>query len=60
MARATRKSVIVTFKPKDKRPDKAKDKLEIVKAAIKSKPNFVDAGMMARGASVLSLTVLEI
>jgi subtilisin len=52
MVQATRKSVIVTFKPKDKRPDKAKDKLEIVKAAIKSKPHFVDAGMMARGASL--------
>lgn len=52
MANNTPKSVIITFKPKDKRPDKAKDKLEIVKAAIKSKPNFVDAGMMARGASL--------
>jgi subtilisin len=52
MANNTPKSVIITFKPKDKRPDKAKDKLEIVKAAIKSKPHFVDAGMMARGASL--------
>src|SRR5262245_37953339 len=52
MANNTPKSVIITFKPKDKRPDKAKDKLEIVKAAIKSHPHFVDAGMMARGASL--------
>jgi subtilisin len=52
MAKNTPKSVIITFKPKDKRSDKAKDKLEIVKAAIKSKPHFVDAGMMARGASL--------
>lgn len=52
MAKNTPKSVIITFKPKDKRPDKAKDKLEIVKAAIKSKPHFVDAGTMVRGAGL--------
>jgi subtilisin len=52
MAQATQKSVIVTFKPKDKRPDKDKDKVEIVKAAIKSKPHFVDAATMMRGASL--------
>jgi subtilisin len=52
MAQATQKSVIVTFKPKDKRPDKDKDKVEIIKAAIKSKPLFVDAATMMRGASL--------
>ena len=49
MAQATRKSVIVTFKPKDKRPDKVKDKLEIVTAAITSKVSFLDPGQ-CRGA----------
>ena len=50
MAQATgRKSVIVTFKAKDQRPDKAKDKVEIVEASIKSKPHWVDAATMMRG-----------
>ena len=41
MAQATgKKSVIVTFKPKDQRPDKAKDKVEIVKAAITVQATF--------------------
>ena len=52
MAQATRKSVIVTFKPKDKRPDKVKDKLEIVTAAITSKVSFLDVGTMSRGAGL--------
>jgi len=41
MAQVTRKSVIVTFKPKEKRPDKTKDKLEIVSAAITSAVTFL-------------------
>ena len=49
MAQVTRKSVIVTFKPKEKRPDKTKDKLEIVSAAITSAVNFLDVGTLARG-----------
>ena len=45
-----RKSVIVTFKPKDKRPDEGKDKVEIVRSALESSEvTFFDAGMMPMG-----------
>jgi subtilisin len=47
-----RKSVIVTFKPKDKRPDEGKDKVEIVESALESSEvTFFDAGMMPVGLS---------
>ena len=49
---AERRSVIVTFKPKDERPDKEQDKLEIVEAAIESPVAFVEAGTMPRGAAL--------
>ena len=39
----TRRSVIVTFKPKDKRTDKQKDKLQIVQEAISSEVHFMNA-----------------
>jgi len=47
-----RKSVIITFKPKDKRPEKKKDKLEIVRAAIAEEavPHFLDATSLTIGA----------
>jgi subtilisin len=44
--------VIVTFKPKDKRPDKGKDKLEVFRAATKSPVEFLDATKMPRGAAL--------
>ncbi len=51
MAKAARKSVIITFKPKDQRPDKAKDKLEVVSAALAIQPTFLDARTVMRGAT---------
>lgn len=47
-----RKSVIITFKPKDKRSDKKKDKLEIVRAAMaqEATPHFLDATSLPIGA----------
>ncbi|AYG64448.1 S8 family peptidase [Rhizobium jaguaris] len=47
-----RKSVIITFKAKEKRPDKEKDKLEIVRAAIaqEAMPHFLDATSLPIGA----------
>ena len=56
MADAPRKSVIVTFKPKDKRPDKKKDKVEVVRSAISSEVNFLSAEDVSRGAPVASDT----
>jgi subtilisin len=47
-----RKSVIVTFKPKDERPDRETDKVDIVRATITSPVNFVPAGTMARGTAL--------
>lgn len=49
-----RKSVIVTFKPKDKRPDKTVDKVEVVKSVIKSSVSFFSADEMSRGVVVPS------
>lgn len=51
-ARAERKSVIVTFKPKEQRPDRARDKLDLVRAAITSPVTFFDVGAMPRGAAL--------
>jgi len=38
-----RRSVIVTFKPKEKRTEKTKDKVEIVRSVISSPVRFVDS-----------------
>ncbi len=54
MAQATRRTVIVTFKPKDQRPDKERDKQDIAKAAITTSVNFFTADDMARGQAVPS------
>lgn len=40
---AERRSVIVTFKPKDKRSDQKRDKLEIIRSAIDSEVRFFQA-----------------
>ncbi len=53
MAQATRKSVIITFKPKDKRPDKKKDKVQIIESEISSKVSFLESATMASSASLL-------
>jgi len=47
-----RKSVIVTFKPKDQRTDQQTDKVDIVRATITSPMNFVPVGMLQRGATI--------
>ena len=39
-----RRSVIVTFKPKDQRPEKKKDKVEIVRTQITSEVQFLNTG----------------
>ena len=40
-----RRSVIVTFKPKDQRPDRATDKVEIVRSVLTQgvQPHFFNA-----------------
>jgi subtilisin len=48
MAKETKRVVIVTFKPKDKRPDKKKDKVDIVRAEITSEVNFFTADDFSR------------
>jgi subtilisin len=47
-----RKSVIITFKPKDQRPDQHMDKLEIVRRALAkgTKAHFFDDATLATGA----------
>jgi subtilisin len=54
MAKAERRSVIVTFKPKDKRADKKTDKLDIFLAAVTSQVSFFNADDFSRGVPVPS------
>jgi len=54
MAKEEKKRVIITFKPKDKRPDKQEDKIDIVKNAVNSEVNFFNADDMSRGQAVPS------
>jgi subtilisin len=51
MAQAKRRSVIITFKPKEQRPAKGKDKLEVVSAALAIQPTFFNARTLVRGAA---------
>lgn len=53
MAQAARRSVIITFKPKDKRADKKKDKVQIVESEISSKVSFMESATMTSSASLL-------
>jgi subtilisin len=46
MAEATRNSVIITFKPKDKRADKKKDKVDIVTSEVSSKVTVFESHKM--------------
>jgi subtilisin len=48
-----RRSVIVTFKPKDKRPDERKDKLDIVREVVETEVRFFDSRLMPSGADVI-------
>ena len=51
-----RRSVIVTFKPKEKRPDKSTDKVDIVRGVLpQGMTRFFDATSLTSGASVPSL-----
>jgi subtilisin len=54
MSQEQRRSVIITMKRKEERPDKAKDKLEVVSSEIESKVHFFNADTMSRGAAVPS------
>ena len=53
MADSNRRSVIITFKPKDQRPDKDKDKQEVLRDSVESKVQFLDAQALAAGAAPL-------
>jgi subtilisin len=50
---AERRSVIITFKPKDQRPDRATDKVDIVRSALTQgvQPHFFDATTLPMGAA---------
>jgi subtilisin len=54
MAEKEKKSVIVTFKPKDERPEKKKDKVEIVRSMAASDVNFFTADDFSRGVPIPS------
>ncbi len=54
MADDTRTPMIVTFKPKDQRPEGEKDKLEIVSNIVSSKVTFFTADDMSREVAVPS------
>jgi subtilisin len=48
-----RRSVIITFKPKDQRPDRTTDKVDIVRSALTQgvQPHFLDAMTLPMGAA---------
>jgi subtilisin len=52
MAETNRKSVIITFKAKDKRDDKKKDKVQIVTSEISSKVSFYESESVTSGAAL--------
>jgi subtilisin len=52
MAEATRRPMIVTFKRKDQRPDRARDKVDVVRSAIASDVHFFNALELHRGTSM--------
>jgi subtilisin len=54
MSEETRKLVIVTFKPKDKRRAKVKDKVDVVRETITSEVHFFTADDFSRGVPVPS------
>ena len=54
MAQDKAKSVIITFKPKDQRPDRDKDKVAVVQSVLKEEKKFFNAADMSRGQAVPS------
>lgn len=52
MVEAARRTMIVTFRRKDERPDRATDKLDIVRGAMEQEVSFLDATAMPRGFSI--------
>ena len=54
MAQDEARSVIITFKPKDQRPDKSKDKIDVVQSVISSSVRFFSGDDMSRGVAVPS------
>ncbi len=54
MAEEKKRTVIVTFKPKDKRPDKEKDKIDVVREEIKTEVRFFTVDDFSRGVAVPS------
>lgn len=54
MSANERKTVLITFKAKEQRPDKDKDKLEIVDSCITSRVEYFNADKMSRGVAVPS------
>jgi subtilisin len=54
MAKEEKKSVIITFKSKDKRLDKKTDKIEIIRAETKSEARFFTVDEFSRGVPVPS------
>ncbi|MBA2274288.1 MAG: hypothetical protein H0W21_10380 [Actinobacteria bacterium] len=53
MADPNRRSVIITFEPKEQRPDKDKDKQEVLLDSMESRIQFLDAQALAAGAAPL-------
>ena len=53
MADSNRRSVIITFKPKDQRPDRDKDKQRVLLESVESSIQFLDAQSLAAGAAPL-------
>jgi len=54
MANEEKRVMIVTFKPKDQRPDKKKDKVDIVRAEIRPDVSFFTADDFSRGVPIPS------
>jgi subtilisin len=54
MPQETRKRMLVTFKPKDQRPDQKRDKVDIVRSALKAEVSFFTADDFSRGVPVPS------
>ncbi len=54
MPEESRETVIITFKPKDQRPDQRKDKCEVVQSNLSSEVRFFNAEDFSRGTAVPS------
>ncbi len=54
MATNDKKTVLITFKSKEQRPDKTKDKCEVVDSCLSSRVEYFNADRMSRGVAVPS------